>query len=278
MGKLWKLKNRGIKDWTDVNVSVIVSTGRTGTKFIAEQFRRIPGISAEHEPTPNCEIEGYGYLRGDLTENELVSFLRSARKDVRKKLHRKKEYCYIESNGGLIFLIPVLKQVFPNLRVAHIIRDPRDFVRSACSRVYYSTETGKMVQAYLFEDKWKLKSSQLKSDLYCGRWREMNMPERFMWMWNLKNEYVQKLENENDYIRSFRFEDIFFNEKQSIDFTEFVSFGEVRGLSLLSRRTAYSDLNKTKKFYFPHYKDWGKEEIDKLSEHCGRLMKIYGYC
>ena len=51
----WDVENGFLKkkDWNEINVSFIVSTGRTGTKFLADLFNRAAKTTSLHEPEPS---------------------------------------------------------------------------------------------------------------------------------------------------------------------------------------------------------------------------------
>lgn len=261
------------KSWQDIQVSIIVSTGRTGTKYISKLFEKDKNYLSVHEPHPMGGLQGYDFIKGKTTEDELISFLKKGRRGNLNKLKRSKITNYLESNAGLIFYIPFLKNIFPNLRVAHIIRDPRDFVRSGCSRVSGSFDITE--PRYLKEENWLIKSAELDFDEYRDRWYDMEMPERFMWIWNLKNKYAYEASLKHDYIKSFKFENIFNNGKINSSFLKFVSFDQE--LKWLKNDLSSTNKNKTKKFIFPEYRDWSSILKDKLHEHCYQLMGVFNY-
>jgi len=263
-------------NWKDIKVSVIVSTGRTGTKYFAQLFSSHKNYIAKHEPAPICNVQGFSYLKGEIGDDELMKFLLKGRKKIYNEIRKAERNSYLESNGGLIFLIPFLDKIFPNLRVAHIIRDPRDIVRSGCSRT--EELEGELSLKYENENSWLIKSYELPNDKYKDHWHQMDMPERFMWMWNLKNQYADNIVQRSEAMQTFRFEDVFSDELQMANIIDFLSFeNEAPWTHSEIKERIARPVNQTTQFQFPDYDDWSLELRDKLEQHCGVLMKKYKY-
>lgn len=51
-------------DWEDIQVSFIISTGRTGTKFLSDIFNRASNTTSLHEPMPSFLELANDYARG----------------------------------------------------------------------------------------------------------------------------------------------------------------------------------------------------------------------
>src|SRR5438477_7493912 len=108
----------------------IVSSGRTGTKAIAQHLSNCyPDIWARHEPAPSWRLR-MGTTRelcGRASREELVGMLVKLR---RKMVEEAREGIYVESNPYLSGFIGVLGEVFEDARVVHVVRDARTYVRS----------------------------------------------------------------------------------------------------------------------------------------------------
>ena len=261
------------KKWSDVQVSIVVSTGRTGTKYFSSVMNHNNKYIAKHEPFPMGNIEGIKFLLGQLNEKELKSFLLKGRKSILKELKQKNLSKYTEFNAGLIFYIGLLHEIFPNIRIAHIIRDPRGFVRSGCSRKNSDNK-----QRYLNDNNWIIKSSDLPEDKHYLLWNKMDMPEKFMWIWNLKNTFAYNESLKHEHIRSFKFEEIMFDKEKKKEFINFIQFNEdTNWLDEILSNESNLDKNETSDFLFPSYKDWSVDLTNKLDVHCGALMKKFNY-
>ena len=258
------------RNWDKKKVSIIVSTGRTGTKYFSSIFSKQGTCLAEHEPKPIGNDIGVQFLEGGLSEEELISFLKENRKSQMRTCFNENKALYLESNGGLIFFLPILNAVFPNLRVAHIIRNPIDFVRSGCSRPGIENPSE---ARYQDDSKWLLKAAELKNDSYASKWSDMSMAERFMWTWNKKNSFAVEAAKKSKDIRSFRFEDIFSDQVKMDELLSFLS----HDLDLDWSQRVQDKSNKTSSFLFPEYKDWDDSLKAQLQEHCGNLMSEFNY-
>ena len=260
-------------NWSEIDVSIIVSTGRTGTKFFYSMANQLNGCLAKHEPKPIGNVQGAKFLKGELTEDELEGFLLKERHAAYKELQSNSMKNYFESNGGLTFYVEMLHNIFPKLRIAHIIRDPRDYVRSGCSRVdAYGN------RKYLNDKNWLFKSKDLPQDKYFSDWENMDMPERFMWIWNLKNKYVLNASNKLEHIKTFRFEDLMQESKSKIEMLDFLLFNRYTSkIEEAIHNEQKHQHNATSSFLFPEYENWSSELKTKLDLHCGDLMKKFNY-
>jgi hypothetical protein len=114
-------------------VAIILSSGRTGTQFLARYFdSNYREVVARHEPPPSrtlriCSNAG---VAGSLSRERLLWLLRRYRGRWREGLGEGVEL-YIESNGFLYGFIEVLREVWPDVVVIHAVRDPRDAIRSS---------------------------------------------------------------------------------------------------------------------------------------------------
>ena len=108
----------------------IVSSGRTGTKAIAQHLSRCyPNVWAAHEPSPSWRLRmaTTRALCGKASREELRSMLVRLRGDL---VGRAAQRIYVESNPYLSGFVEVLGEVFEDARVVHVVRDPRTYVRS----------------------------------------------------------------------------------------------------------------------------------------------------
>src|SRR6266850_272014 len=99
---------------------IIVSSGRTGTKAIAQHLSRCyPGVWARHEPAPSWRLR-MGTTRalcGRASSEELRALLVKLRRGL---VNGVGENVYVESNPYLAGFVGVLGEVFEEVRVVHV--------------------------------------------------------------------------------------------------------------------------------------------------------------
>lgn len=112
-----------------IEVALILSTARTGTKFFEGYLNRTcPGVVCRHEPRPSRRFKFLSnmYLQGTIGGSIIRRlFLRS-----RRRLLEGEFRLYVESNNFLFGCVPPLLESLPALRVVHIVRHPVDYVVS----------------------------------------------------------------------------------------------------------------------------------------------------
>lgn len=107
----------------------ILSTGRTGTNFLADYFALYPDCISVHEPEKSYRFRILSNMKArNLASSKfIINELQASRKLI---LSDKTSNHYIESNNFLFGLSAELNQVFPNSRIVHIVRKPEDYIQS----------------------------------------------------------------------------------------------------------------------------------------------------
>lgn len=268
-------------DWSNINVVIFVSTGRTGTHFMShffnENFEKTYGV---HEPDTNIYDLNINYLFGKIGNNETLKTLDLFRKDVRSLIEQKGASNYIESNLELSFLIPVLRDYFPNLKIVHVVRNAKDVVRSYYSREAYGKWVGWVPFMSEKDPRDRLNAKIFKDDPYFSKWDSMDRFDKICWYYSKYNQLIES--NLEGYSNSIRvsFEDLFKNKNldvwsKLIDFSGMKPF-QKEGLDII-KYMADSRSNDVKKFKIGKYADWSNEQKNTFKNLCGESMNRYGY-
>ena len=109
----------------------ILTTGRSGSKSIADYLSSSPQLICLHEPEPVLIEEATQYIYGNYSHDKMVELLRSTRPlriDSRE---------YGESNQKLSFVIPAILEAFPDSKFIWLVRDGRNVVNSTFSFGWY---------------------------------------------------------------------------------------------------------------------------------------------
>ena len=152
----------------------IISLGRSGSKFLADLLDCAPCSLVYHEPYTDDKMF-FGlryYYSADIVMNNYLE-------ERFKKLLPANDYIthYGEVNSYLRYEIDWLKKRF-NPTLIHMIRDGRDFVRSALKRDTY-TAFDKQVQIVPRD-----------GDTYSVKWYAMDRFQKLSWYWMHSNEYI----------------------------------------------------------------------------------------
>ena len=172
-----------------------MSSGRTGTQFLARYFdANFEGVAARHEPPPR--------IRTRIVTNAFAAGVRS-RERVVALLKKKKQVIdslasdlYVESNPFLWGAISVLDDVFESPMVVHVIRDPREHVRSSLN---HGTSTGLKSVANRWLPYWYPKTPQDGDD-----WLE-----RATGVWTVANQFMREAGAACSSYQALRYEDLF---------------------------------------------------------------------
>jgi len=285
----------------------IVSTGRTGTKFIGKVLpSMIDDCYSTHEPAGvfvtdrskwKNDIKKYGFLRmtvgqltpkysmyklssdrraGRVSDDKALRYIEQMRKSVLKDVI---PGLYVESNNHLHGVVDLLEKVFPNSRVVFVIRDPRTWIRSVMS-TKASLLYSKIDLPFL---NISMKATDFKDDLYAQKWKDMSKFEKLSWYYNKLNSFVLEKMSGKSNFKVYRYEDLLINQDREKYFKEFLDFitNFEDGFSknyefkpqLLNRKVNSSSKN----YVIPHWKEWKNKEAVIMEKHCGQLMKKFNY-
>lgn len=249
----------------------ILSTGRTGTVALARYFGdTYELVHAVHEPRPSrhLRLASNRYLCHKIGRDQLARRLESARRKLFAKIS---EPIYLESNPFLHGFLDVLPEVYSPLKVVHVVRDPRTYVRS-CMNFGDFRGLKKWASNWTY---WMLKPDYLESSPQ-RRWRQMSEPERLAWRWNAINcELDRGAQILGENYRRVRFEDIL-----ATDGAGLAQLAEWLGLApnerLLSK-VKEAKINASADHGFPKWENLDAGTRAAVLSHCAQRMQAYGY-
>lgn len=286
------------------HVSLIVSTGRTGTRFLGENLGDvIDDCASFHEPDmltfprrgklqtiarfglyqtvfgklldrTGIRAIGLQYLAGK------VGFDATAR---RLTQHRAKFYAsrpeelIVEAYNQWFSVLPVLPSVFANYRVAAIIRDPRSWLASASKWGLWWASSDLVAKLGLL----RLSPDLVGDHSVATHWAGMDNFDRLAWSWATINHELATQADRDDRIRMFRFEDLFgeYRKTEEIDsLLAFVTHFEDRRFDysletlLRSRQIHASGGDSGSEWH-----DWTPSRCRRVMHFCGPLMERWGY-
>ena len=253
-------------DWKNINKYFIISTGRTGTKFLAKFFNEIGKSIAVHEPNPDFLKLAINYAQKKVNKEKTKEKLDLYRRPLARKIKRSPFNTYIESNNRLFSLIEPLTDVFENFKIIHIVRDGRDYVRSGMSRDWYTPN----------DDELRLKSSMFPDDPYFNVWNKMNRFEKICWRWQKKDNFIyEDLKTVENSIR-IKFRDIF----NSKDHNGLFKIADYIGISKTETSKMIDEMinkkvNNNKQYEIPRWPEWSKNKRKKFNQIAGKHMNKY---
>jgi len=273
----------------------VVSSGRTGTKAIAQHLSRCyPEVFAVHEPKPSWRLR-MGTTRalgGKATREELREMLVKLRRGLVGRVERG---IYVESNPYLAGFIEVLGEVFEGASVVHVVRDARTYVRSG---VNFGAFAGMKKLAAEWWPDWFPKPEERevrsqKSEVRRGpsprpspgvpgegerggelKWGEMDAIERLAWFWSLVNSHLNRGEGVYGpkYLR-VRFEELFLGDGLG----RLTDWMELPRSSAMIEEAKRERVNASTGDQLPEWEKWCGADQHKVMRHCEELMRVYGY-
>jgi hypothetical protein len=243
----------------------ITGLGRSGTSFITSLLSKIKGVYVGHENTGSREFRLLSwYLKDSVYAKE---YLKRVKLKIESSINSE---WYIDSDSYLQNATDELQQVFQPEAIFHLVRDPKDVIRSI----------------YLWRNENEIHLVPKKDD-EIQRWIQGDRFEQICWNW--KNT-VENLLNKN--VPVIKLEELtgdynYFNEKLLKPFSfdlkkpEWEQIKNVkvnRGRSLVFR---YFYAKLKGKYYqpnaLPEYSRWPENHKKIFAEYCSPAMKQLGY-
>jgi len=220
-------------------------------------------------------------LRGDLSFEQAVQRLLQQRREF---IHSRSGSVYIESNLGYYGLIDILPKVYERHRVAYIIRDGREWVRSWMAWGEMQGKPGGIYGKSKIENllghRWPT-ALEIDDDPYHIRWNSMSAFEKLCWAWVRLNAYALKTIPKNPNARVFRFEDIFESENRYQHLEDLVQYvTTIPGVEPIASRSLDGWLDRRVQKsgdHFPSWSEWTSEQKEQFRGICGSLMEQLGY-
>lgn len=251
---------------------VIISTGRTGTIFFSRIIGELyPEVAAYHERgfSQPIQILTNAYFAGLFPKQGLILgwkiFKGYEIPTCNKPYH-------VDSNCFLYGLSSVAPQLYPGLKVVHIVRDPRTYVTSHLNFAKFRTTS--FIANYLIP-LWQ-PSPFLNGEIPWKRFFFFSRLERYAWIWNFKNKIMDSIEHSCIPYLRVRFEDIFYSNTPEDAFNQITDFiGLPRKVDI--RERFFQPVNQAPKNTFPEWIDWTPYQCKQLQTLCGERMAKYGF-
>ena len=252
----------------------ILALGRSGSNFLARLLARDTRALVYHEPYPLDSrlmvlrhSGGFGRALDDLLEERFRALLPA---DGSARI-------YGEVNSYLRYEAEWLRRRFDPALI-HLVRDGRDFVRSAHPRGVYTRH--ELDGPILPRD----------GDRWSERWPEMSRFQRLCWYWTHTNEHLAatiashvRLE---DLLRDYT---VFSNEvlgPTGLEIPQAVWRAEidrprntsrVYRLRLATRRLLRGGERVPSFRRLAHWSEWDDDQTEQFWEICGPTMRRFGY-
>jgi hypothetical protein len=247
--------------------ALILSSGRTGTQFLAHFFdANFEGVVARHEPPPSrwLRFASHAYMRGNLSRERLRSLLAYKRRHYDASIDAA---LYIESNPFLVGFADVIGEVWDAPTIIHVVRDPREHARSSLN---HGTGSGLKGLANRFVPFWYPDVRRILPLDHRPSWLE-----RAAGIWTIGNRLlIAAAPGYPDYHR-FAYESIFDAEHSGLR-----EICHLLGLDFPGADAAIEPeqrINRSRTQKLPPWREWSPAQCRALDQICSPLMGEFGY-
>jgi len=255
----------------------VVAHPRSGTSFLAELLN-LTGEVAAHEYLAAIDSTtislATAFYEGRVGADSIRRLLSSYR-------DRPEANVRIDSNWKLAWILPVFLEAFPDARVVHLVRDPRDVVRSTMNLDYY----GELSR--LDEFRQDVVRNAWLAEMPCVRradWNSLDQLGKNCAFWTETQRLISDALCAHPLVLRMRLEDLV-SERSTVE-TVFDFFGLPAPAPERARALCASPVNdrshmKERLARFraplPDFEAWPPAARDTLLRICGDAARPMGY-
>lgn len=250
---------------------LVLSTGRTGTRFIYEYFHR-----QHHDRVRAFHASRYSTLFNILSNLSLEGLLPAAVipylwRSLKGRELQSASNWLLDSNNHLYAMPTVAPELFSDLHIVHVVRDPRDYVRS---HINWSHSRRKSLVANYLLPFWQPNGAILGSRSWRD-WPWFSLFDRLAWVWQYKNDLIGTYRAQHPYLL-VRFEDLVHPASGTAEMHRIEEFMDlpVRGEAGPVQMRA---VNQSGSSHLPHWTQWPPAMCLGLQRACERGMLAHGY-
>ena len=250
-------------------VVFVVSTGRTGTTFLAQAASEL-GADGCHEPGPWwLRHLSNAYASGHLDHGRALRILRKQRPVIGA------DRPYLEASCLIYGLVAPLLDAFPEAQVVHVVRDPRTYVQSGLAWGAYRFG-GRPLNLAPYR---RLAPPQFTPADPAARlrWVADDQFDRLCWAWSAMNEAMRTQGAGHHRFRTVRFEDLTDGDRGPGVLED---LGDDLGLDVPAQRLAEltgNPVNASGAVEPDDWRTWTDDRLHVLRERTADEAAHYGY-
>lgn len=232
---------------------------RSGTTFLSDFLSQ---KSKEAKIYHEAIVDDYWSYANNYNNFEgQLDYIKNFRRDeIFYRLRNNPKFkTYGEINPFLRRHAKALKQIFPEAKFFHLVRDGRSVVRSIMCRATFDKK--EPIKDMIKPD---------KNSPYYKKWDKMSRFEKVCWLWQEDNKYLRE------------------NIGYSIKFEKLISdynYFKEKLLDYIGLEVSQEDWqqfinqprNPSDKYSFPKYENWTEEQKQQFWSICGEEMELNGY-
>jgi len=268
-----------------------VGSGRCGTMTLVNLLSNEDCVVALHEgKVRNLEESGEQWLPFLTLQNlkayfypeDALSIFQQNREQIPEIMKEKKINTFGDVAYNYAPFVKVIPKIFHDAKLIIIVRDGRDFVRSAytdenpdLTPVGWPDERSlSRLERYISLGRLRMKDSEDSN----SEWLEMSPFEKNCWLWNETNKVIfnglKSWREEN--VMIVRFEDFFKDIHKNYEKVRL--FLGLKGfLPEVNAKLMSSKINKRKHFKIPKWEQWTEDMTASFDKYAGEMMRILKY-
>lgn len=247
-----------------------LSTGRTASTLLYESLNNIEIYSLTHQTKYSRLIN----IIGNAAYHRILSRHSNNYLLIKYFGNLKQPYSTVDPLRSIpITLFLNSNKLSSNIKIIHIVRDPRDFTTSFMN---WKKSSLKRTFLHHFVPLWQPNPYLHGDSTFTERLR-MSKFEHFCWIWAFKNKlFRERFSNSQDYLL-LKFEDIIDPIRQVKTLQTLIEFMDLDKETAITSQFSRAKVNQSKKGRFPKWREWDAKKANILNYWCSDLMNELGY-
>lgn len=270
------MSNKRLPDNPDFpNCSFVLSTGRTGTTFLAEFLEKhFPALESVQEPPGSWAFQIYSnfFLQGSNSPAFRRFVQRHYLRDRSRLWTGARAEKYVEINPFLYGCADVLGERAASWKVLHLVRHPFTFIPSILNfkprswRVWF-------MHAPLWNPDIR------KASGGCGTPAGPSAIENRAWQWLLMNQKIRSYEGKCARYERVLYEDLFYGEEPArrAAWEKVADFLGLEKFEIPAKRDIEKRVNGRQRNRVPGWDQWDARVLQSVIGICGDEMRRLGY-
>jgi len=252
----------------------VLSTGRSGSKFLHTIMSQCDDIQSSHEAFPTLQYFSNFAFHNQEKQEVLRAMFNASRMELILDAYNNNKL-FFESNQCHVFFAYAIADLFKKAKFIHLIRHPGDFICSAIKKGWHLNDTI-----------WE--SGRVKM-LDEDQWQKQDQVQKLAWSWQITNDFIRCFFDSQDHERilTVKLEDLT-SQKESVSkvMTFIGSKNIIKDEFIIQLQGnkvnelfihPFEPVNMRKVKDYPAFATWSQEEKGRISKYLDNLSLYYDY-
>jgi len=252
----------------------VLSTGRSGSKFLHTIISQCDDIQSNHEAFPTLQYFSNFAFHNQEKQELLSAMFNASRMELILDAYNNNKL-FFESNQCHVFFANAIAILFKKAKFIHLIRHPGDFICSAIKKGWHLNDT--------IWEAGRVKMS------YEEEWQKLDQVQKLAWTWQITNDFIRCFFENQDHERllTVKLEDLTSQKESVSKVLSFIGSKNIIKEEIIRQLQGnkvnelfihhLEPVNMKKVKEYPTFATWSNETKGRISKYLDKLSLYYDY-